>query len=238
MTNSRSAWPNGGAGGTRDTTGRLPGPYYVNTGAKPWVGSPGWSSPDVDYRAVHGGVLAIQKALVRLGLFTNKPIGLYGAETERAVLKFQQSLPASAGITPWGGVGRDTSKALFLPWMKEIVTQIDWRVVCGIIENESNWDPGAVGYVDPTDLGLAQINGPSHPSLDERERLDPAVAFGFVQTYIVEALDYLNDNLRDAVASYNLGLGGADQWIAAGRPDVWNGREVKAYIDRILSACK
>lgn len=234
----RGAWPNSGTGGTRDTTGQRPGPYYVNTGAPPYVGGyGGWKSTDLSRRAVHGGVLAIQNALAHAGISGVDTNGLYGAQTEQGIWTFQRRL-ADPNITPWGGVGRETSKALFLPWLKAIVTQVNWTVVCGLIENESAWDPGAVGYVDPTDLGLAQINGPNHPDLTERQRFDPAVAFAFVQTYIVNALKALGGNMRDAIASYNLGLGGADAWIKAGRPDVWNGRDVKAYIDRIEGACQ
>jgi soluble lytic murein transglycosylase-like protein len=112
--------------------------------------------------------------------------------------------------------------------------------VSGTITHESGWDAGAVGYTDPKDVGLAQINAEAHPEWDTDTRLQPYNAFRFVVAYYNESLDYFNGNVRDAIASYNLGRGGANSWIKAGRPDMWTPagsttpRNVKYYIDSIL----
>jgi soluble lytic murein transglycosylase-like protein len=123
-------------------------------------------------------------------------------------------------------------------------------IVCGIISSESGWDAGAVGAVDDNDLGLAQINGPSHTEYSEAQRLDPLVAFPFVFNYLRESLDYVSIvTIDDAIASYNLGVGGATKWIKAGRPDEWDPsgrlpsdpnyspRQVRKYINNIKTAC-
>lgn len=245
----RGAWPRGGAGGTLNAKGTGPGPYYVMAAhAVPWVGRlPSAPVPiDVNIRAVHGGVLAIQRALNRR--LPGKPVnitGVFGPSTSEATKDFQETVPEKVGVAD-GVVGPKTCRALFLPDVKtwcEDAGFARWQLVCGIIANESNWDPGAVGYSDQSDLGLAQINGRSHPTITEAERLQPLRAVTFVREYLLNSLEVFDGNERDAVASYNLGVGGARSWIKVGRPDLWTPfnsttpRRVRDYIDRILSAC-
>lgn len=238
----RGAWAVSGLGGTLNVGGKTAGPYYCLAVGRPWVGTLG-SNPDVNTRAVHGGVVAIQHALARAGA-TLLIDGLFGPATSRAVTAWQQAQPASANTGVWGGVGPDSAKALFLPLLKERVTDNFAFVVCGIITSESTWDPGAVGYIDDQDLGLAQINGPSHPSLSEADRLDPGIAIDFAHDQLLSNLEFFGGDLRTAVASYNLGRGGATTWKKAGSPDSWtpagstNARNIRAYVDSILTACK
>jgi peptidoglycan hydrolase-like protein with peptidoglycan-binding domain len=170
--------------------------------------------------------------------------GLFGPQTEDAIYAFQEAHEDETG-TPWGGVGPDTSKALLYPDLTRIVKsyenpKITPAIVSGTIRHESNWDAGAVGYIDDRDVGLAQINAEAHPDWTVAERLSPLPCFEFVTEYYIYALGQLNGNIRDAIASYNLGVGGARTWIRAGRPDSWTPagsttpRDVKGYIDSIL----
>jgi soluble lytic murein transglycosylase-like protein len=147
---------------------------------------------------------------------------------------------------PWPGVGPETSQALFSPDIKARCKKLGWAdpaVVCGVIKNESNFDPGAVGFVDDSDLGLAQINGPAHPDSSEGERLQPIYSIDFVIGYLANATKALRDEDL-AIASYNLGLGGARTWDKAGRPNPYApapgapARDVEAYIQRIKTACR
>lgn len=237
-THGRGAWPASGAGGTKDYKAATPGPYY-------YIGS-GENDPKAsqDNYAVHHAVKAYQRALNRrLGAkWTLKIDGEIGLSTAAAVTQFQEK---HTEITPWGGIGPDTSKAILMPDLVRAVNNVAEHpltaaVVSGIIRHESGWDAGAVGYVDNSDLGLAQINGPSHPSLTASDRLRPRVAFNFVINYMNNALDQFDGNLRDAVASYNLGIGGAQRWISQGRPEMYTpsgsstARNVWAYIDTVL----
>lgn len=244
--NGRGAWPVNGLGGTlqanKTTGGTKPGPYYmlaVRPSAQ--VGSGGLGSTDAQVRAVNYGVRAIQRAISRFA-GTNLLIdGIYGPVTSKAVRDWQAKQPASANTGVWGGVGQDSAKALFGPWLKLVVPN-HFEVLYGIISQESTWDPGAVGYTDPNDLGLAQINGPANPSLTEADRFDPDVAFANAHARLTLALSRFSGDLRTAVASYNLGLGGASSWKRAGSPDLWTPagattpRNVAAYIDNILTA--
>lgn len=239
----RGAWNVQGVGGTKqykDST--KPGPYYYLR-----TGYPGTSPRTADEYAVWKAVLAYQKAVARRLSISLTFDGLFGPQTSAAVLKFQNLNPL-VGI--WGGIGPDTSRALLIPDLKSTLAKkisngsnslITPNIVSGTVKKESLWDAGAVGYYDPNDLGLGQINGPAHPLLTKDQRLDPIVTFGFIVDYYNLALANLKNNVRDAIASYNLGSGGVKAWISDGRPDVWTPagetrpREVKLYIDTILA---
>lgn len=237
-THGRGAWPNSGAGGTKAYKSSDAGPYY-------YLGSGDLPAKDnLSNYAVRHAVKAYQRALNRrLGdKWTLKVDGHYGDDTAAAVLHFQKK---RADLVDWGGIGPDTSRSLLIPdLLKEVDKSAEKpltaSVVSGLIRHESGWDAGAVGYVDPHDLGLAQINGPSHPNYTKSDRFRPRVAFEFVINYMNNALDDLDGNLRDAIASYNLGLGGVRRWIDQGRPELYTpegsstARNVWAYIDGIL----
>jgi len=234
----RGAWNLAGVGGTKkykDAT--KPGPYYyLGTGENA-------NLSDKNEFGVYRAVVAYQRALIRAGAKL-KVDGVLGPVTSRELFEYQSTHPECG--TPWGGVGPDTSKSLLLPLAKERYMEhsderIPFEALTGVIKTESLWDAGAVGATDDNDLGLAQINGPAHPDLNKYERTLPIVAFDFVLAYLTNALNQLDGNLRDAIASYNLGIGGARSWIKAGRPDLYKPtagsaeRNVKKYIDNILA---
>lgn len=244
MATGRGAWNARGAGGTKQYKDQhKPGPYY-------FLGSgylnPGRSVRTPDEYAVHKAVLAYQRAAARRLKRTIEFDGLFGPQTYETILAFQKLHP-EVGI--WGGVGPDTSKALLYPDLWRVVriqtaginSKITPALVSGTIRHESLWDAGAVGYLDPTDLGLAQINGRAHPDMPTHVRLDPLAAFKFIVDYYNVSLRIFKNNLRDAVAAYNLGGAGARAWIAAGRPTWWqprgstSPRNMQDYIDSILA---
>lgn len=238
LTDGRGAWNPAGVGGTKkykDQT--LPGPYYyIGTGANADLEDP-------NQYAVHGAVKAYQRALNRrLGIHL-KVDGLFGASTANAVMGFQQGHTNT--VNPWGGIGPDTSELLLKAdlhrvWRKDAVDALPFKVCTGTIRHESNWDAGAVGFVDPRDVGLAQINAEAHPEWDTDTRLQPINAFNFVVDYYNENLAFFKGDLELSIAAYNLGKGGASAWNKAGRPDMWTPagqstpRNVRGYIDSIL----
>ena len=235
-------WPGDGEGGTLSVDGTEPGPYYrLAAGDMPVVGTLS-DFPLVTNRAVHFAVKAIQKALNRhlhLGLRID---GRFGRMTRNATIAFQQKHLGEPGITAWGGVGPDTSKALFAPLIQRLATtDVPACLLVGQIQNESGFDPGAVGYADDRDLGLLQINGHYHPDMTEADRFSPIIAIEYAVTLYEANLFQLAGNLRDAVVAYNLGVGGARTWIRNGRPDVadWYSpsRDIRGYVDRILGGC-
>lgn len=230
----RGAWPANGSGGTKqykDAT--KPGPYY-------YLGTGGASS-DANANAVYLAVRAYQKALNnRLGTDLAKD-GIFGKETSAAVTRFQKRHP-EVGI--WGGIGPDTSKALLYPTMLAVVEKENFKypnLVSGTVKTESYWDAGAVGYLDESDVGLAQINAQSHPEWDTAERLKPKRCFKFIIHYYNNAFKQLGNDLDLVVASYNLGIGGARVWRDAGKPDLYTPpgadrvRNVRQYIENIVA---
>lgn len=240
MTHGRGAWNNSGAGGTKAfNNAAKPGPYY-------YIGSGGLDpKASQDNWAVHQAVKAYQRALNRrLGpRWEVEPDGIFGADTSHAVERFQNKHHEE--LTVWGGIGPDTSRLLLLPDLNRISSlkasaALSPTVISGLIRHESNWDVGAVGYVDNDDLGLAQINGRAHPDLSRAKRVRPMVAFNFVIDYMNNAIRNFDGVVRDAIASYNLGSGGARDWISQGRPEWYTpkgqtkARNVWAYIDSVL----
>lgn len=242
--NGRGAWNSAGVGGTKKyKDASRPGPYYfLGSGYAP---EDGVRTPN-DY-VVHRAVMAYQRALRRrMKRRLKKDFmidGLFGPQTEEAVFNFQQKNAEATG-TPWGGIGPQTSEALLKPDMLRAIslsdTDVPASMVSGTIRYESNWDAGAVGYADVTDVGLAQINAGAHPEWSTEERLKPIRCFNFIIEYYEASLVAFGGSTRDAVASYNLGAGGTRSWISAGRPDTWTPagsttpRNVKRYIDSIL----
>lgn len=245
MVNGRGAWNNAGTGGTRkykDAT--KAGPYYfTGTGVTQVGGSP-VDLNDPNQYAVRGAVKAYQMALNREHDYDLLVDGKYGPVTTKAVNEVQteNDIPDT---NPWGGIGPDTSRYLLYPQLKRV-----WRnraksytplnICSGTIRHESGWDAGAVGFIDPRDVGLAQINAQAHPEWDTDERLTPLLSFRFVVDRYNADIPYFKGNVRDAVAAYNLGRGGANRWISQGRPDLYTPqgsttpRNVKAYIDSIF----
>lgn len=238
----RGAWNVDGVGGTKQyRQADQPGPYYF-TGSGYKSGS---RTPN-EY-AVYAAVKAYQRALNAAGI-TCLADGLYGPATTKAMLTFQQrKAAAGAPVTPWGGIGPETSELLLRPVLDRVVATVQHhklvtaKVVSGVVRTESLWDAGAVGAADERDVGLAQINAEAHPEWDTAQRLTPAISFEFVLTYLTASLNALGGSLRDAAASYNLGVGGTRAWIKAGRPDTWTPagtgepRQVRRYIDKILA---
>lgn len=252
----RGSWNSNGVGGTLSLKGDKPGLYYrLPTTGTNYIGK-AINPADANARAVKGAVKAYQAGLNRRLNVNLLLDGILGPVTSRVIVDFQKAKALGAD----GVIGPVTSKALFMPDLTKSITDLQKQypgnnvitptIVCGLVTQESDWDAGSVGFVDETDLGLVQINGRSHPEYSEEQRLNPLVAFPFVFSYLRTSL--VNDKIvtvDDAIASYNLGVGGAINWIKAGRPALWdptgkkpgdpnyNPRDVRGYINKIKTVC-
>lgn len=240
-TAGRGAWPDSGTGGTLNNDGTAAGPFY----RAPAVGvvMPGLvaaravkagQSVDVNNFAVYAAIQFIQSA-------TGSVIdGIFGTDTGKHLATWQ----GSHGLADDGQFGRVTAQAMFKPILNAAVNKAATdpalrdslrRLTQGHIGYESNWDPGAVGVTTPVDLGLGQINGPAHPSLSPETRLNPAYAIPYIVQIVQGNLTAMG-NENDAIAAYNLGIGGAREWVRLDRPEVWKGISVKRYIRGVLAA--
>lgn len=249
----RGAWSS--VGGTLALKSDNPGPYYkLPISGINYIGK-SIDITDPNQRAVKGAVKAYQAGLNRRIGTKLLVDGILGPVTSKAIIEFQKV----RGLAPDGAIGATTSKALLLNDLAKVVQQnwqmypgttaISQTILCGLVTQESGWDAGAVGYVDDHDFGLMQISGDNHDYTEE-QRLDPMVAFQFAFDYLRNSInDYRIVTLDDAIASYNLGIGGASKWITAGRPNLWdptgrpptdpkyNPRNVRGYITTIKTAC-
>lgn len=251
MENGRSAWSSKGVGGTLKPSGgkTVPGPYYMlaskdedQIGLGVWCRRAQGLPVNQNYNATFHAVVGIQALLNAYVGSDLSGDGIFGPTTKWYVAEAQKK----AGLVPDGIVGIKTMKVLLVPLIQRIAAEFNepWEPIYGILRFEGAFDPGAIGYLDPQDWGLAQINSKYHPEVSFSDAFCPSYAVRFVANYLRYALDNLDGNLRDSVASYNLGVGGARQWIKDGRPDLWLPswsdleREPNKYIDRILDAHK
>lgn len=231
----RGSWSASGVGGTRDFKRDRPGPYYTRDIGRIKV-------VDNNTRAVFEAVKVYQRALNRQTSAVLAVDGWFGKVTHRAVVRYQKAADIP-GTTAWGGIGPETSEHLLRPYVNAIVrrqeSHIPARIVRGLIGKESQWDAGAVGFIDDDDVGLAQINADAHPDWGFVKRIKPLHNVQFIVDYLASNLKQLDDDLEDAIAAYNLGVAGARRWIERGRPNEYTPpgstsvRHVWDYINEI-----
>lgn len=250
----RGAWPASvNTGGTLNLAGNGPGKFYRSaTGDATPIGLTMYNKHvsktvhdvHINEVATWRAAMALQKAVnaqaVAAPLIED---GIWGVKSDLAFRAFQEK----AGVFVDGIVGPTTSKALFLPMLEKRVVlragvdfmrhQKDFMVdLCSAtIALESGWDPGAVGYTTPRDLGISQINTAAHTDITWETAFDPNYAFTKKLSIIKVNFDYVLYDIILAIASYNGGLGGASNWHAAGRP-VTNDRGELVWAAKYLKA--
>ncbi len=139
----------------------------------------------------------------------------FGAAMERNTRAFQRA----KGLAADGEIGPHTAGALFDRSFTryEQFYEVPGRFVCKGCHLESAVDPGAVGYADVHDLGIMQINTVTHPSLTEAQLFDAEWSLDYYARTLRSQMDTLKD-WDAAVASWNVGGGGAKAWLGAGKP--------------------
>lgn len=178
----------------------------VNVGATP--------APDDAHRCVTYGVKAIQKRIDELGF---KPVldgdGWLGPKTAEGIVWAQRHI----GVVADGQAGPHTMKALLWPVIVEVAAPKGMAVahaVGGICQHESGFDPGAQGFQDPADIGLVQINGPSHPLLTIAERFDARLSFSLCASVVSAALAKYG-KIEPAICTWASPVWGAE-WARTG----------------------
>lgn len=246
----RGAWPSAGTGGTLSADGKTYGKYYRKKFFKKGYASQVLVPGRVAYDAVLNETevsiddYAVYKAIQGFQRWVGAPsTGLFDSATKEAVMEWQ----TDNNLVPDGIFGPATARKLFEPIIVSQAKAIDpehpilGALGVGFCNWESGWDPGAVGGASPQDLGLFQINGPSHPDMSVDARLTPIKSIRYGLNLILSNLKEFEFDTDAGIAAYNLGKGGARQWIAAGRPDVWTRTvdgverttDVRRYINEI-----
>lgn len=156
---------------------------------------------DLSHRAVMWGTWQIQHRITHYsGAPQFTPSGVFDQRTELALAWAQEHI----GVTPDAQAGPTTCLHLFWPYLNSLTkySQTTRHIVGGIAQHESGYDPGAVGFSTPDDLGLVQINGPANPTLTEQQRFNYIDAFNYALNRIQAALTTPGFTEDAAIASY------------------------------------
>lgn len=143
-------------------------------------------------------------------------VPVFGDAMRNRVKEFQ----TARGLTADGTIGFKTAKELF---RKRIdVTEAKYNLPTGtigkMISLESGFDPSAIGYADPRDTGISQINIGIHTSVSKEQALDPAFALDWTGRYLQGLTEDIESNvnvIKAARAAYNIGTSSAVKWLLA-----------------------
>jgi hypothetical protein len=196
------AWP------TYTAADGKPTKWYLRT--KPWTifanGSP---------RAY--GVVAIKRELLARGFTadgfrTDSPV--LGDSADGVIREFQ----AAQSLVVDGVVGPNTTEHLFAQLIstRETNNEIPDRLAARLVKLESSEDPGAIGWSDPNDKGLCEINVVKRP-VTIPQAFDPRFAIMYLCGDLAGAFADLHD-WEAALASWNVGEYWASHWLNAGKP--------------------
>lgn len=239
-----TTYPSPGRGAWTRTGGLLPGKpggsgtfgyYRLNAPGESAVGST-WSrqsDPSHHAECVWYGVQALQT------LVGAQVDGWLGAETSGRLIAAQ----ARAGIEADGVGGPATMRAL----LSEAITHtanvnlVPTAFLGGVLVNESNLDPAAVG-VNGQDHGIAQINLSAHPEVSLAQAMDPGFSMVFTAAELFHCYSVWDGRTRVnpwviAIANHN-SPALARAWAVAGAAPVVAGRvfQIADYVDKVLSA--
>jgi putative peptidoglycan binding protein len=147
----------------------------------------------------------------------------FGDAMDHEVRAFQDK----QGLIVDGILGPATGRALLQQRTFSVVANM-WRPpglldqclrdTRGIIQHESAYDVGAIGYVDSGDRGCTQVHvyTSSGPSINLSQAIRPALA---IPRLVAQLVRLTHDYDADAaVVSWNCGEGGAQWWYENGKP--------------------
>lgn len=166
-------------------------------------------------------ILAIKQELVFTGFARPKmdaALPFFGEAVENSVKDFQ----LAKGLVVDGECGQVTLRELFrqrIQW-HEARHVFPHGTIGRKIALESAFDPVAVGYSDPSDKGIAQINTRIH-NVSEQDAFDPAFAIEWAGDYLASQkreVERRANTLKAARAAYNVGNYYAAEWMLAGFP--------------------
>lgn len=186
-------------------------------------------------------ILAFKKELEFRGFGDNLTMDTpyFGDAMKNRVIDFQKSL----NMTADGVIGPVTSRRLFKKriWDQSHKKNFPALMLCKQLNLESGFDPAAVGYVDPRDRGLAQINSFWHPSVSDEKAFSPEFSIPWAADYLAANLKEIKD-IDAALAAHNVGRFYAKQWLNAGKPDegifTITGRDIAIVITNYIKLIK
>lgn len=163
----------------------------------------GWALRALKYELAFNGLT---------GMVLDSPT--LGAAADVQIRLFQ----ASKQLLQDGVVGPRTARELLRA--RIIAASSDYRVpfvsVDGIVRHESSYDLGAIGYVDNDDRGLTQKHIYAYGSVNISQAIRPALALPRLASQLRRCT--LLWDADAAIASWNIGEGGAEWWFSEGKP--------------------
>lgn len=216
--------------------GKETGRFYRCIDGVPFDG--GTPERDVNYQAVSLGVKALQRRANEYA--TMYGFGKVSVDGNYSPLDRRQYrlLQGHLGLYVDGIIGPATCKAI---WRDLIIFYADiYNVppehVWGMTSLESAFDPGAVGYVTPSDRGLCQINLVAHPAISVEQAFDHHYAFNYTANRLRKARDQFYGQgtvlQRDcSIAQHNSPLA-AQQWYKTGTPPT---EQIATYVSLVLA---
>lgn len=180
----------------------------------------GMKVPAIHQERLGYAFLALKKELTYNGFGKNLIMNpVFGEAATNRTKEFQESV----GLTPDGTIGRITARELFRKRVQEI--EQDYGLPHGTLGKkfllESAYDPVAIGFVDPDDTGIAQINLRIHTGVSLEQAFDPEFSFGWAAEYVKDNRDRIIREvnvLKAARAAYNIGVEYAKRWMLDGFP--------------------
>lgn len=180
-------------------------------------------------------LVAVKKELVYNGYGENVVVDspVFGDAAANRIKEFQKD----KGLKVDGQVGPTTSKELFRKRTERIEDKygFDRGTVGKFVTLESSWDPVAIGYADPDDHGMVQINLRIHTDVTVAQSFDPGFALEWAAKYVSASATRIVseiDVIKAARASYNIGVEYAKRWMNAGFPSwggTFNGTDIDWY---------
>jgi peptidoglycan hydrolase-like protein with peptidoglycan-binding domain len=167
-------------------------------------------------------ILAIKRELVFNGFARpamDVDLLFYGEAVANSVKDFQKA----KGLVADGECGQVTLRELFRERIlgAEIGRGLPAGALGRKIALESAFDPVAVGFSDPADKGIAQINTRIHSILD-RDAFNAVFSIHWAADYIwsqKKEIERRANTWKAARAAYNVGNYYATEWMLAGFPE-------------------
>lgn len=201
---------------------------YEHRKVSGWVMQGSQADRGPSYEAVNFGIQAIQTRISQLTGIVLVLDGVFGPKTASAARDAQSRLRLTAD----GVIGPRTTKAFWSGLLRDGAGGVTATVQCGLIQQESAQDPGAVGFFSPDDKGLVQINLSAHLDVAKSQAFDVGFAIPWMVRYLERAVTKYG-KLEYAIASYNSPRSAA-QWAQSGSPP---NPAIAKYVSNIISGC-
>jgi hypothetical protein len=189
----------------------------------------GWALRSLKYELAHNGFQG--------EMILDSP--LLGDAADHQIRLFQ----ASRALIVDGQAGPRTLAALLAGRcaFAESGARLPAGTIYQIVGHESSFDLGAIGSVDYLDRGCTQKHLFAGGSVNLSQAIRPALAIPRLASQLARIRDAFD--LDTAVASWNVGEGGAEWWFkqgksASGSPFWWTAGDLSARIVAYLAAVR